>query len=63
MGKEKAVLEGGSSLFPQWYIISHLQKATIGMVPKGRKAVAGMERTQGSNFKLLRSEYVQKSTG
>ena len=53
IGKEKAVLEGGSSLVPQWYTSSHLQKVTISMVPEGRKAVAGMEGIQGGNFKLL----------
>lgn len=53
MGKDKAVLEGGSSLVPQWYTSSHLQKVTISMVPEGRKAVAGMGRNQGSSFKLL----------
>ena len=45
-GKEKVVLEGGNSLVPR------LQKVTISMVPEGRKAVTGMERTQHGNFKL-----------
>lgn len=63
MEKEKAVLEGGSSLVPQWYTSSHLQNMeSLSTVSKRRKAVAGMQRTQGSNFKLLHSEYVQKST-
>lgn len=37
MGKEKALLDGSSSLVPQQYTSAHLQKVIIGMVPKGKQ--------------------------
>lgn len=58
-GKRRLSLKEPVSIVPQWYTSSHLQ-VTINIVPKERKAVAGMERTQGSNLKLL---YVQKLRG